>query len=966
MADGQSRLLLLIEARNQAKAEIQGLNQEIKRLQTDAGRPLSVRATDQASSTIRQVSAEKDKLDQAAGQPIPLTVDDQASGPVGDLVHRLNELNDVSGLAKSAISGIVTGASIALINQAVQATTNLARNISDLARASAESARVTASFEALSQTVGESSRDMLAALQRASQGAIDNTTLMLTANRAMLLGVADTSQEMATLMEVAAVRGRALGLTTAEAFDNIVTGVGRLSAPILDNLGIIVDSEAAYEAYALSVGKTADSLTGMEQKQALVNAVIASSRPLLEAQGGISADMATNFERADAAISNAKDALGQLFAPAVAIVAEQIALAATEAANSLEAVDKIAGQVTSGAGDFDTFGAAVSTALGGLISPQTRAALEGIAAIARGTSDAVQAVGDSVTREIRPASFAPYEEGMRRMAEAQAATEAANEEFVSSLAKGPAALQEYARASIEAGGSSEELRKLFDDNKRELEAFESAVDGARSRLVSKLSGLVPDIGADQAARLLAQGIEEIDRQGRELARGFLDGKISSEEFLIGINNLGSGTIDTANQMKEAADETRAFEEVLANGPASFSIFAAAAIAAGASVDEVIGLIRELKSEIGGIQSARDSAVRGLAGQLAGQVERGLLTQEQASDLFAEGVAKADRAAANLNTQLALTGEATDEFTLAQAQAFQAVNDGAQAIEEADRQAKRYASTLAGDAKRAAAEAAREFENLKGKVAGVLSGALDPGVGVDPDEILAGLGLREDAINENARRLADIAKKGFAGQEWLGDFAQEVPEVFKRLVDAADPKAEAARLLKDFQDGLAPELIDKETAKDRVRRMLLGEARMDELATEIAQELAAELGKPVAEVESRARAALGGGVEAPKVKLAPEIDAGALGGAFATGAANAVRDSGIGDRMTTALETQLKSESSLKKMMAAGEAQAQAWGQSFLDTVGENVPARLIEILTNLVTPGVMAQLQVQASLTGAR
>lgn len=51
----------------------------------------------------------------------------------------------------------------------------------------------------------------------------------------------------------------------------------------------------------------------------------------------------------------------------------------------------------------------------------------------------------------------------------------------------------------------------------------------------------------------------------------------------------------------------------------------------------------------------------------------------------------------------------------------------------------------------------------------------------------------------------------------------------------------AQLLKDFQDGLRPELLDKEKAKDLVRRGLLGEKNLKSLTDEIAKELAGELG-----------------------------------------------------------------------------------------------------------------------------
>src|SRR5690606_28650510 len=111
-------------------------------------------------------------------------------------------------------------------------------------------------FDGLAQQAGTSGAQMLSALQQASQGAISNRDLMLAANRAMLLGVASSSSDMARLLEVASVRAKAMGLSMAQAFDNIVTGIGRQSPLILDNLGITVDAARANETYAQSIGKT--------------------------------------------------------------------------------------------------------------------------------------------------------------------------------------------------------------------------------------------------------------------------------------------------------------------------------------------------------------------------------------------------------------------------------------------------------------------------------------------------------------------------------------------------------------------------------------------------------------------------------------------------------------------------------------------------------------------------------------
>lgn len=299
------------------------------------------------------------------------------------------------------------------------------------------------------------------------------------------------------------------------------------------------------------------------------------------------------------------------------------------------------------------------------------------------------------------------------------------------------------------------------------------------------------------------------------------------------------------------------------------------------------------------------------------------------------------------------------------------------IEEADRAARRAATGGVRELNKAAEEAKRAFEDLKGKVAGVLSGALDPGVGVNPDEILEGLGLRSDAINEPARRLADIAVNGFKSP-WVEYFRTEFPALFQQFFAGAAGddglKAQAANLLKNFQEGLNPELLDKDQAKERVRRLLIGEARMDELAREIAQELAGEFGGVSQErIAALATGALGGG--AAGLLGAPDRAAvaeqyGGVGAsaaeAFGAGARGAVTDGNLGGQITAALDEQLRAESNLARLEEGGRLSGGAWGAGFLATVSDNIPTRLVEILTQLLTPGVETALITRQTLQGAR
>lgn len=285
-----------------------------------------------------------------------------------------------------------------------------------------------------------------------------------------------------------------------------------------------------------------------------------------------------------------------------------------------------------------------------------------------------------------------------------------------------------------------------------------------------------------------------------------------------------------------------------------------------------------------------------------------------------------------------------------------------AIEDSDRAASRMAT-------RTVPAIDKEFEKLKGTVGSVLSGALNPDIGVNPADFLP----RADAINEDARRLGDVVVKGF-DSPWASYLSERFPELFGEAFKGADIKEQAARALQDFQDGLVPQLINADQAKERVRRMIIGEQRMEELAAQIAGELSAELGNiSVGDAEGLARQALGvggGGLLEPPDSGEVANQYGGIGAtaaaAFTGGVQGAIVDGDLGVRVITALDEQLRAESNLALLTEGGKISGRAWGGGFLNSVESGVPGRLIEILTALVTPGVENLLNQRTTLQGAR
>lgn len=172
-------------------------------------------------------------------------------------------------------------------------------------------------FKRLSMQAWIASDQMLSAMRKASLGTVSDFNLMTAANKAYSLGVVSNTEQMTTLMEIARVKGQAMGRTMNEALDDIVTGLGRGSAMILDNLGIVVNQTEAQKAYAESIGKTVEQLSEREKKQALINAVVAQGKTELEWLWESTLGFSDKQEKLSTTLENIATTFGKSLLPSI-------------------------------------------------------------------------------------------------------------------------------------------------------------------------------------------------------------------------------------------------------------------------------------------------------------------------------------------------------------------------------------------------------------------------------------------------------------------------------------------------------------------------------------------------------------------------------------------------------------------------------------------------------------------------
>ena len=220
----------------------------------------------------------------------------------------------------------------------------------------------------------------MAALDAAFKGTVSRVQIMEQANNAILLGLPKSASAMAELAEAGRRLGTAVGKDAAFGFESLVVGIGRQSRLMLDNLGIIVKADSAYESYAKTLGKTAQELTDTEKRTAFFNAAMAGVRERLEKLGPDVETTADKFDRLKATFQDAIEVMGREALKPIGEATDELNDKLEEMAPILKNVGESAGvalkEVMSFVADFGRFIDDASLALRGLFDEAGKGAIE--------------------------------------------------------------------------------------------------------------------------------------------------------------------------------------------------------------------------------------------------------------------------------------------------------------------------------------------------------------------------------------------------------------------------------------------------------------------------------------------------------------------------------------------------------------------------------------------------------------
>lgn len=206
--------------------------------------------------------------------------------------------SDALKSVKGSIDGLVSLATIAAIGAVAQQLLELGRKANDLNDV----------MTGFSRNFGNSVEN-LNRLRDATGGAISDMNLLQNANKASLTGVSDNVDEIARLMQIAQVRGKELGISTQEAFDQMSQAI--LRPAMLKRLGFDIPEAMADMTSGLSTA---------EQKAIGLDIVLSQGSQMLKDYADSGVSVADEFEQFQATIDNLVGVLGQMFLPIITVV----------------------------------------------------------------------------------------------------------------------------------------------------------------------------------------------------------------------------------------------------------------------------------------------------------------------------------------------------------------------------------------------------------------------------------------------------------------------------------------------------------------------------------------------------------------------------------------------------------------------------------------------------------------------
>ena len=284
-------------------------------------------------------------------------------------------LRVAGGIAIGGASAV--GAAVAGVGVAALLLAKNAAPVVDLSKA----------FEGIAGTTERGVDGMMAALKEGSAGMVSQRDLMLSFNNAAQLVSTDFAEQLPDAMQYLTKVSAATGDSVGYLMDSLVTGVGRLSVPILDNLKIQVSQAEATARATEMFGLQADELSKTQLQTGMMNVVMEKLAANTANMPDVTEGAAAGLARMGAMVQDTKDRIGGALVPALGTMLTVIAdlvdrvlppfidFFETKIAPAIETVVGVFGTFVSGLIAGQTPIEALKAALTGVVPPETIAAI---------------------------------------------------------------------------------------------------------------------------------------------------------------------------------------------------------------------------------------------------------------------------------------------------------------------------------------------------------------------------------------------------------------------------------------------------------------------------------------------------------------------------------------------------------------------------------------------------------------
>lgn len=177
-------------------------------------------------------------------------------------------------------------------------------------------------FNQTAESAGVSGDKMLDSLEDASAGMVSQQALMANFNEAAQLVNDQFAKQLPTAISATAKIAASQGKNMQRVVGDLITGVGRMSREVMDNLGVTISMAEATELAAKMFDKEESAITQTEKQAAFQRLAIKRLKRTAQGLPDVTNQAGTAMQRFSAQLENVKREIGSAVLPILAELAE--------------------------------------------------------------------------------------------------------------------------------------------------------------------------------------------------------------------------------------------------------------------------------------------------------------------------------------------------------------------------------------------------------------------------------------------------------------------------------------------------------------------------------------------------------------------------------------------------------------------------------------------------------------------